>query len=292
MTARRHALATEFGSKRSKKAIVDMTENAITQGRAGGAPDETISEAVLQGMSKTTSAMPTKDEIVAAVDSSKPRPKHNPAAEYPADVYPIDTIVGKDLMSLIPVKDWVEGANAGASIDVHSRFVAKRIFKLVKAKEIQKLKVLRFILLCVNFNAALKVKGRGAKQIPPKEKLMAEMGEDVPPPVVDSIRRRFASENNDMTRWNIDNLMTHICAAALIVDNFEVDVNDLRDDLKLENKEIKQYFHELGCRITVPTENERTKLKISKAEAINHNLAKLRLPLSFPRVKTVQNKRR
>lgn len=43
--------------------------------------------------------------------------------------------------------------------------------------------------------------------------------------------------NNDMTRWNIDNLMTHICAAALIVDNFEVDVNDLRDDLKLENKE-------------------------------------------------------
>jgi hypothetical protein len=43
--------------------------------------------------------------------------------------------------------------------------------------------------------------------------------------------------NNDMTRWHIDNLMTHVCAAALLVDNFEVDVNDLRDDLKLENKE-------------------------------------------------------
>jgi hypothetical protein len=40
-----------------------------------------------------------------------------------------------------------------------------------------------------------------------------------------------------MPRWNIDNLMTHIAAAALIVDDFEVDVNDLRDDLKLENKE-------------------------------------------------------
>lgn len=194
MTARRHALATEFGSKRSKKAIVDMTENAITRGRAGDAPDETVSSAVLKGMSKTTSAMPTKDEIVAAVDSSKPRPKHNPAAEYPADVYPIDTIVGKDLMGLLPVKDWVDAANAGQNIDVHSRFVAKRIFKLAKAKEIQKLKVLRFILLCVNFNAALKVKGRGAKQIPQKDKLMAEMGDDVPPPVVDSIRRRFASE--------------------------------------------------------------------------------------------------
>lgn len=43
--------------------------------------------------------------------------------------------------------------------------------------------------------------------------------------------------NNDMTRWHTDNLLTHICAAALLVDGFEVDVNDLRNDLKLENKE-------------------------------------------------------
>jgi hypothetical protein len=41
----------------------------------------------------------------------------------------------------------------------------------------------------------------------------------------------------EMPRWNIDNLMTHIAAAALIVDDFEVDVNDLRDDLKCDNKE-------------------------------------------------------
>lgn len=42
---------------------------------------------------------------------------------------------------------------------------------------------------------------------------------------------------NDMPRWNTDNLMTHVAAAALIVDDFEVDVNDLREDLKIENKE-------------------------------------------------------
>jgi DNA-directed RNA polymerase I subunit RPA49 len=48
---------------------------------------------------------------------------------------------------------------------------------------------------------------------------------------------------------------------------------------------IKQYFHEIGCKITVPTEAERNKMKISKAEATNHNIAKLRLPLNFPRVK-------
>jgi hypothetical protein len=52
-------------------------------------------------------------------------------------------------------------------------------------------------------------------------------------------RTEFAnsSRNNDMPRWNIDNLMTHVAAAALVVDDFEVDVNDLREDLKIENKE-------------------------------------------------------
>jgi DNA-directed RNA polymerase I subunit RPA49 len=52
-----------------------------------------------------------------------------------------------------------------------------------------------------------------------------------------------------MPRWNIDNLMTHIAAAALIVDEFEVDVNDLRDDLKLENKEYvtKYILFDVDC---------------------------------------------
>jgi DNA-directed RNA polymerase I subunit RPA49 len=38
--------------------------------------------------------------------------------------------------------------------------------------------------------------------------------------------------------------MTHICAAALLVDDLEVDMNDLREDLKLELKEYVQipYF--------------------------------------------------
>jgi DNA-directed RNA polymerase I subunit RPA49 len=49
-----------------------------------------------------------------------------------------------------------------------------------------------------------------------------------------------------MPRWNTDNLITHIAAAALIVDDFEVDVNDLRDDLKVDNKEYVQ-----SCRETL-----------------------------------------
>jgi hypothetical protein len=42
---------------------------------------------------------------------------------------------------------------------------------------------------------------------------------------------------SEMPRWNVDNLITHVLAAALIVDDFECDVHDLKLDLKLENGE-------------------------------------------------------
>ncbi|KAF9734129.1 hypothetical protein PMIN03_008576 [Paraphaeosphaeria minitans] len=278
-TAKRHALAAEFGSKRSRKAIENMTQNAIQRGDV--AKDEGIAENVLQGMSGATAAMPTSEELAAAVDESKPRPKANIAAEYPIDVYTVDNVAGKELMALIEVSDWVSASEAGTGVEVRSRFVAKRISKLVKNKQYQKLKLLRFILLCVKLNDIAKP-GRGAKKIPPKGKFETAMGDDVPAALGNTIRRKFASETNELPRWNIDNMMTHACAAALMVDDFEVDVNDLREDFKIENKQIKQYFSELGCRLNVPTEADRNKLKITKAESNSHTIAKLRLPLKFP----------
>ena len=47
---------------------------------------------------------------------------------------------------------------------------------------------------------------------------------------------------------------------------------------------IKQYFSELGCRVTAPTQTEQTKWKLTKAESANHFIAKLRLPLVFPKI--------
>ncbi|KAF2012469.1 RNA polymerase I associated factor, A49-like protein [Aaosphaeria arxii CBS 175.79] len=285
MAQKKYNLTAEFGSKKSKKAIQERMANRIARGDPNEPTEENpVADAIMQGMDATNGKMPTKEELEAELDSSKPRPKANLAAEYPADVYPIDTIVGKELMALIPIKDWLDSAEEGKGVQVASKYVARRILKLAKNKDVQKLKVLKFILLCVNFNAALRTKGKGPKNVPPKDKLITAMGDDIPPAVVDSIRRKFVSAQNDMPRWNIDNLMTHTAAAALIVDGFEVDVNDLRDDLKIENKDIKAYFQEIGCKVNPPTQTEQQKLKISKAEGINHSIAKLRIPLSFPRI--------
>ncbi|KAL6160092.1 DNA-directed RNA polymerase I subunit rpa49 [Exserohilum turcicum] len=281
-TAKRAALAAEFGSRKSRKALEDRTLNAIKSVSGG----DDVAENVLQQMSSSTSVMPTGQDLAAAVDSSKPRPIPNLAAEYPGDVYPINVVVGTDLMTMLDVKDWVQASAAGQGVNVTSKYVARRIVKLAKNKQIQKLKVLRFILLCINFNAALTGGGGPRpKKIPIKGKLEAVMGEDVPAGCVSAIRRKFAPESgSEMPRWNVDYLMTHIAAAALIVDDQAVDVNDLREDLKLENKEIKQYFAELGCKLTAPTQTDLTNMKLTKAESVNHFIAKLKLPLTFPKV--------
>jgi DNA-directed RNA polymerase I subunit RPA49 len=47
---------------------------------------------------------------------------------------------------------------------------------------------------------------------------------------------------------------------------------------------IRQYFLELGCKVTAPIAADLTKWKLTKAEANNHYIAKLKLPLSFPKV--------
>lgn len=59
-----------------------------------------------------------------------------------------------------------------------------------------------------------------------------------------------------MPRWNIDNLMTHVAAAALIVDDFEVDVNDLREDLKIENKEYVVFPPHSDLRELTPSQDQ------------------------------------
>jgi DNA-directed RNA polymerase I subunit RPA49 len=197
MMAKRNALASEFGSKKSRKALDDMTANAITSTKPGETPsarNDDVAENVLQGMQERTGAMPTKQELEAAIDSSKPRPKPNMLAEYPGDVYPIETIVGSELITMIEVKDWVDASAAGQGVNVSSKYVARRIVKLARNKQIQKLKVLRFILLCVNFAAALQGGRGGVKKIPMKGKLEAIMGEDTPQGWIMAIRRKFARE--------------------------------------------------------------------------------------------------
>lgn len=80
-------------------------------------------------------------------------------------------------------------------------------------------------------------------------------------------------------------MLTHILVLAISIDNFVSDTHDIREDLKLEIKDISKYYAELGCVVVPPTDVERTALQVAKAEANAHRIARLKLPLVFPRMR-------
>ncbi|KAF2811577.1 uncharacterized protein BDZ99DRAFT_461604 [Mytilinidion resinicola] len=294
-------LGMEFGNKKTRKAIDDRTTNAITRdlprlASPGGTipppPSDTVAAAVLSAMEASTSNMPTKDEQTAAMEEGKPRPKANLDAKIPAEVYTISSLIGNEIMGLINVKDWVDAAEAKVPVKVNSRFVAKRIQTLAAGKDIKKLKVLRFILLLMMFKDQLRQRGgRGPYTIPFRDKFNEAMGGNAP--LVQALKRKFANENAELTRWHLNYLISHVCAAALIVDDFVVDTYDLKDDLKMTTPELMTLFKEIGARDSTPTDTERERYRIkSKAEAVAHRMAKLRIPLVFPKQRVMGPKRR
>jgi DNA-directed RNA polymerase I subunit RPA49 len=88
-----------------------------------------------------------------------------------------------------------------------------------------------------------------------------------------------------MTKWFMDKFILHVCAMALHIDNFEVDTHDLMEDLQLTPMDMQKYYQELGCRVVQPTAAQKQQMRITPKEAATHKMARLQLPLEFPKVK-------
>lgn len=89
-----------------------------------------------------------------------------------------------------------------------------------------------------------------------------------------------------LNRWYQHLVLTHILALALAVDNWNTDVFQIREDLKMDAKEMSKLYAELGCPLRMPSDAERAQLKINKTEAAAHKHAQLKLPLVLPKLNT------
>lgn len=289
----RNDLGQTFGTKKARKAIASLTENAIdpdkaakiAAGNLGKSKLDSNTSAMLASMAEATAGMATRAELQAAVDNAKPRPSANLAAENVNEVYTIESLVGLDIMKSMPARDWQDSIKAKQEIISMSRHVANRIEKA--SLDVQKLKTLRYLENLLAFYNASKPR-RSSRQVPKKEDLRAALA-GMPDVVVENIRRKF-STGNEMTKYQVDLLITHVCALALIVDNFEVDMYDLREDLKLETKDMARYFSEIGARVASIGALEGKKLGLDKAGMAQRRIAKLKLPLEFPKAKFSRKK--
>jgi DNA-directed RNA polymerase I subunit RPA49 len=273
----RDALGHAFGTKKAKRAIASKTENAIDQGRSSDGTAAKMGAAdlaLMKSIKGSTANMATRDELQAVVDQARPVPKGDYEAQDVEDVYNPREIIGKDVLNAIPILDWQDKCKQNEPIEVVSRFVANRVSRVAAGESAAlRLKILRYYLWLVTFyNSARPGKERGTKSIALRDKLREDM-EPAPEVVIENIRRKF-SDNGVMRKLHMDLLFTHCCVFASIIDSFDVDTYDVKEDLKLEQKQINQYFQEIGART-------RTAKKGDKAI----HYAKLSIPLIFPRLR-------
>ncbi|KAF4783726.1 A49-like RNA polymerase I associated factor [Colletotrichum scovillei] len=279
-------LGQTFGTKKAKKAIESVALNAIAPGKSrDSAPEklDTAAKAILQEIGGVTATMASREQLQAVVDEAKPVPRPNLEAEAIQDVYDPDEFIGREILAAIPVKDWIDPAKKGEEILCYSRHVAGRVKKIADSGNVTKMRLLRyFYFLFTFYTMATPGKQRGTKRIPPRDKLKERM-EPAPQVVIEHIRRKF-SDGGEMRKFHMDLLITHCCAVACIIDNFEVETSKLREDLRLDQKDMNNYFFEIGAKVRQGASKE----KGVKAP----HVAKLALPLNFPKLRSVAPKRR
>lgn len=250
--------------------------NAISpQKKPGEAPTkiDDAGRAILSNVGDVASTMATRDQLQAAVDEAKPVPYANLEADEIQDVYDPEVLIGSEIFNMIPIREWQELVSHNEPVKSGSRFVAFRVTSIASNDTaVARLRVLRYLGFVITFFIMSKTSFQGTRRIPPRDKLK-EFLDGAPEAVIENIRRKF-SDNGIMRKFHIDLLITHCCAFACIVDNFEVDTANLRDDLQLQQSQMTQYFHEIGARVK-PVSN--------KAEGKMTHVAKLILPLEFPK---------
>ncbi|EAS30577.3 DNA-directed RNA polymerase I subunit RPA49 [Coccidioides immitis RS] len=313
--SKRSALAEAFGTKQSRKAIQSIAENALLSNAPGGAPNAAES-ALLSSMPKDEiSTVPAEKTAQQEIQAAKPLPQPNLSAQHPSDVYSLDSLIPGGLSTLhsMPIRDWQNSLAKSEAILTRSRFVSRRVEAVGKSGDKTQLQLLRFILLLIEFAGSLKpTRGAdkaspGSKKLPLREDLRRKLSEATNPKnstapqfvtdsLIDSLRRKFVPQGAILARNDITFLLTTICALTLHIppasgaphapNELATDPADLRDDLSLENQTALQYFKELGCRIDKPRESEYAKwgIKKGKTEAAMKRIARLRIPVEFPKV--------
>jgi DNA-directed RNA polymerase I subunit RPA49 len=263
-------LGQAFGTRKAKKALKDMAENLLSS--KGGKLDIT-DHAIVDSVKESSSAMATREELQAAIDQARPIPRCNLDATEVQGVYIPAQIIGDEVLQAIPVMDWIEKAKKRENLEVTSRFVARRINRVATSDGAEeRVKVLRYLLYVLAFWAKTTSKSKGVKSIGKREELR-EVMEGAPEVVIESIRRKF-SDKGMMRKPQVDLLMTHCCAFACIVDSFSLNTLDLKEDLRLEQPEMSQYFREIGA-----------KIRQRKKGAVIEHWAELSLPLEFPQIR-------
>lgn len=281
-------MATElgrlFGTKKAKKAIAEKERNEITMPATNvdGSPKklDRATNATLDLIGEAGAGMATREQMQATVDAYKPVPKANLEAEDIQDVYDPVVLIGRDTLNSVPFKDWKESIESGEGIDVSSRYVASRVTDVARGpNSASRLRLLRYIYYLIVFYASASRKGRTRKAV--RKKDFCELS-GASSQVASQIHNKFA-ERGEINSFHDALILTHVLALVSVIDNFELEIQHLREDLGIDQEKFSQHFGEIGGRVVQAKERGTGKTV---------RVARLALPLHFPKQRRIRQKRR
>ncbi|EAU87662.1 Rpa49 subunit specific to nuclear RNA polymerase I [Coprinopsis cinerea okayama7 len=279
----KNALGETFGTKKAKAAIRAQERNHVDVGAMEG-----VMGYVMDSIDKGAEGLMTTEEAKVASDTNRLIPPFSTEATSPDDIYPLYSIIPeaewkalsisaldstkneKERLALLPYRysEWLRQhlRNSGTAESPKTR---KR-----------NLKILLYISAMLAFRQATSRKEINKDQI--YEKLAP-----LPSIVADSLLSRFTevargSTSYQSTSTTKTNLLTHIFALCLKVDQFATDTEMLAQDLSMKTAEVNQLFRSLGCKMVKLGDRERTRLGLSD-ESAEKKRAVLTAPVEFPK---------
>ncbi|PWW78118.1 RNA polymerase I associated factor, A49-like protein [Tuber magnatum] len=283
----RTALGKEFGTKKSQKRLRELELNKIDVSDM----NKNITTSIVSQVEANTKDMPTAAELGHQVRENKPIPKVNHDAKHPNEVYKLEDIISSDEYNVLWVREWERGEELRSK----SSFVQARIRKLSEdksKKHTRLLKILRYISFMIDFHL-LQQRSRG--RLPAMDRVKKILSVDHA--IAEGFFRRYTEKTisggggSDKDIYAVspalaNKILYHMAVLCLMVDQYDVDIFELKNDLGLQPKELTLAFKEVGCLIREFTKPQYTAMKMTKAEAAQHKRAVLKIPLEFPKPPT------
>ncbi|KAL7276886.1 DNA-directed RNA polymerase I subunit rpa49 [Rhizina undulata] len=277
----RVALGKQFGTKKAQKLLESREMNKIDISEM----DKSVQSSIITQVGETTKDMPTTAELGTQMVEARLIPVFNKEAERPEDVYKLEDVISKEEWEMIWVKEWEKG-----TVKTNSTYVKHHVQKLLQqeTKNVKALKILKYISWMIDFYL-YQAKSRG--RVHGIDRVKKILGMDHV--LVEGLFKRYTEKTTSGNEGDnkemhtvppslANKLLYYMVVLCLMVDGYDVDLFELKQDLEVQPKELIMAFKEVGCSVRELTKTQYTAMKMTKAEAAQHRRAVLKIPLEFP----------
>lgn len=279
----RNSLGEAFGTKKAKKAIIDLERNRIDS-------DKLVNSAIdiIDSVNNASKDLPTRDQLRESTSQDRIASLANVDATDVEQIYPIHNVIPKSEWQFIRVNAILKETDNKKRLESFpyskSPYVCKKLQTLTQTGHLTKLQMLYYLSLLLGFYDNRKISN--------KVKLSEQLNS--PPDVLlDGILNKFTiskagyiGKSKDRAFFvdpqREDKLLSYVLIIIMHLDNFIVEVSPLAQELSLKPSKLVNLFRTLGAIVKGATVAQAEAFGIPKSMASTYKIATLKVPFKLP----------